>query len=169
MMKNYEFLCIISGEETTNEVTNIIETLQSLLTETGAENVTNHLLGKRRLAYKLNGNVRYGTYILFTFVGNPENMSVFQEKMRYVKGVLRNVLRATTTRVNLLPKFNDEVVEDVVNIPEQREKTDVEILMRTTGMEEPPAIETKKVVMSQDELDKRIDALLSEEVNVDKI
>ncbi len=169
MQRPYEFLCIVSGAYSDTEVTNFVSTIRAMLQEIGAQDIEAHTLGRRRLAYSLSPHINYGTYVLFTCMGVPEKMLVFQEKIRYVKGVVRNVLRVVTTRVRApLPTFTGDVIQDRV-AGKVDDATHVEIEMRTASEEPTSVTATKKTTLSQEELDKRIDKLLSEEMNVDKI
>lgn len=152
MQKLYEFLFVVSGEMTDSQVKVVTTEVERLFTSVEATEVQSHVLGKRRLAYKMERTMRFGTFVMVTAKADTSAMVTFQEKARYLKGVVRSsltIVKATTP----VPTFNDrEEVRDAAPVAH-----------------EVPAETVKAVNLSQDELDRKIDALLTEEVKPETV
>lgn len=152
MQKLYEFLFIVSGEMTDTQVKAVATDVERMFTNINATEVQSHVLGKRRLAYKMERTMRFGTFVMVTAKAEPEAIAIFKEKVRYVKGIVRSsltVVKATTP----VPTFNDrEEVRETAETPS-----------------EVPAVAEKAVSASKNELDRKIDALLTEEVKPETV
>ncbi len=176
MVRKYEFLFIVSGDESETRVKEIIGTIESAFADISATETKSHVLGKRKLSYALKGNVRYGTYVLTETMVDPIAVSSFHEKVRYVKGIVRSVLRAAgvakletltasfneTEREPSRPVFVEEVRAEVSDVP-------TEISMHSASAPIEKVAISAQPKLSQEELDRRIDALLEKEMDTDKL
>lgn len=176
MVSKYEFLFIVSGDESETRVKEIIGIVEQSFADMKATDIVSHILGKRKLSYALKGNVRYGTYVLTETIVDPHLVAQFHEKIRYVKGIVRSVLRvagvakletfAATFNETERPVSRPALVEDV-----RVEISDVpnEISMHTASAPVEKVVIAAQPKLSQEELDRRIDALLEKEMDTDKL
>lgn len=153
MQKWYEFLFVVSGEMTETQAKTIAAEVEKILGTLKATNIETHILGKRRLAYKIERVVRYGTFVLIRAQAGSDAMATFKEKVRFVKGIIRSSLTVGSA-VATLPTYVDKTEEMTMPV-EMKEKEEVVVSQSTK----------KAVAISQDELDKKIDALLTEDTS----
>ncbi len=180
-MNTYEFFGVITPEYTETEVNTLVSTIKQALIDAGASDIAVSNMGKQRLAYVFPKKQHHGTYVLLTFVILPENVQMFKDKVRFVKGIVRSVIRVykkdekkssvarDTMFVSSRKKEPVLVVASSVSepfVPEVaiRTASEEQIVVRPVGQSSP-----SKVVLSQEELDKRIDALLNAEITPDSI
>jgi len=152
MQKWYEFLFVVSGEMTETQAKSIAAEVEKILGTLKATNIETHILGKRRLAYKIERVVRYGTFVLIRAQAGSDAMANFKEKVRFVKGIIRSSLTVGSA-VPTLPTYVDKTEEVAVSTMEAKEEV---VVSQSTK---------KAAAISQDELDKKIDALLTEETS----
>ena len=154
MQKWYEFLFVVSGEMTETQAKTIAAEVEKVLGTLKATNIETHILGKRRLAYKIERVVRYGTYVLIRAQAGTDAMATFKEKVRFVKGIIRSSLTVGAA-VATLPTYIDKTEEMAMPV-EVKEKSE-QVVSQSTK---------KAAAITQDELDKKIDALLTEDTSV---
>lgn len=154
MQKWYEFLFVVSGEMTETQAKTIAAEVEKILGTLKATSIETHILGKRRLAYKIERVVRYGTFVLIRAQAGSDAMATFKEKVRFVKGIIRSSLTVGSA-VATLPTYVDKTEEMTMPVVEVKEKEEVVVSQSTK----------KAAAISQDELDKKIDALLTEDTS----
>lgn len=161
---------VVPGDEVEDRVGEVTSTIETTLKSVGATDVNHKNLGKQRLAYPFQGRIRYGTFVLMDFGLDPDQVGAFKEKIRFVKGIARGVIRHKSAEA-------PEVAEQSVDLEE--EKTDrssqlePEVAIRTAVKEEKSeelvGKKEEKPTLSQEELDKRIDELLAEEIDPENL
>lgn len=173
-MRDYEFFCVLSQDFTEEESQQLLGTVKEALVSVGADGVEDQSLGKQRLAYQFPGRQAYGTFGLINFVAEPDSINAFKEKIRFEEGISRYVVRLRTVQTEKSAQKEEVAVKFSTKVEkEEKKKAEVsddvvspEVEIRTGGTEsEVPVAETKKEAptLSQEELDKRIDALLSDD------
>jgi small subunit ribosomal protein S6 len=70
-VRKYECMYILHPELQEEEINQVVERLQNLITEQGGVVDNVELMGKKRLAYEVK-KVREGYYVLVNYHGNPE-------------------------------------------------------------------------------------------------
>lgn len=180
-MKEYEYFCVVSQNLTEDETTALLGTIKQALVDVGAEKVSDQNMGKQRLAYPFPGKQAHGTFALIEFDIEPEKVAAFKEKIRFVKGIARSVVRVRAPkqveRKREVPTAATTFVATdkapVVEKAPERKVLEPEIAIRTATTEQkaPVVAEVKeeKKQLSQEELDKRIDELLNEEVTPENL
>ena len=156
MQKWYEFLFVVSGEMTETQAKTIAAEVEKILGTLKATNIETHILGKRRLAYKIERVVRYGTFVLIRAQAGSDAMATFKEKVRFVKGIIRSSLTVGSA-VATLPTYVDKTEEMTMPVADEKEKEEEEVSQSTK----------KAAPISQEELDKKIDAFLTEDTSAD--
>ncbi len=155
-MEKYELLYVIPAKYTDAEIASLMEKVKGMVATAGGNVTEMHNLGKRKLAYPIN-HVRNGSYILNYFEAEPTALAKLNDTLRLSVDVVRHL-------VVLRDKY-------LVNIPSL-----VEVEARSEEDERPrmmaaaaPIPKTQAPVipkdpMSMEELDKKLDAILTEEV-----
>lgn len=84
-------LCVLPGTLAEDEVSPIIQSVQTILTEAGVGNIKVQDNGKNRLAYPIK-HIRYGYQFIFHFEAEPENIPEAQQKLGLSRDLLRNLI-----------------------------------------------------------------------------
>ncbi len=177
-MKQYEYFCVISQNVTEDEVKDLLGVIKQALLDVGAKNVADQNMGKQRLAYPFPGKQAHGTFALIEFDIEPEKVVEFKEKIRFVKGISRSVVRVRAQQQEKREEkstgttFASAEAGPVVKKVAAKKVLEPEIAIRTASAEKAPVAapaKEEKKQLSQEELDKRIDALLNEEVTPENL
>lgn len=155
-MEKYELLYIIPAKFTDAEIVSLVEKLKGIVTGAGATVTETHDLGKRKLAYPIN-HVRNGNYVLHYIEAMPDAMAKLNETLRLSVDILRHIIVSRDPHLKTIPSL--------IEI-EPRNSEDDAPAPRSTR---PPLVQVKapgvpKDAMTMAELDKKLDAILTEEV-----
>lgn len=178
----YELMYIIPTTFTDEEAGTIETRLNGLLTKLGANVEATRRLGKLRFAYPINKQ-RHGYYVLVTFVAEPSALGKIEENLRIQNDILRHMTiklddageqkfdLVQFTEVNVDAKDDRarrrsaESKEGATSSEEKKEEMKSAVAAIEEGEKD---AETKEDVagssMSTDELEKKIESALSEEV-----
>lgn len=89
-MKKYEIMYIIRPDIEEEAQTALIERLNNVLTDNGAEIEKVDEQGKRRFAYTIN-DYRDGYYVLINFTGDQNSIDEFDRQAKFSGDVLRHI------------------------------------------------------------------------------
>lgn len=89
-MKKYEIMYIIRPDIEEEAQTALIERLNNVLTDNGAEIEKVDEQGKRRFAYTIN-DYRDGYYVLINFTGDQNAIDEFDRQAKFSGDVLRHI------------------------------------------------------------------------------
>lgn len=177
----YELLYIIPATFTDDEIGGVESNMKSLLEKYGAASIETKRLGKFRLAYPIK-KVRYGHYILINFTAEPAGIIKLDEALRINKEVLRHlILRAEEAGGGKfdLVQFQEVDVESAAGrlarakeaeVVKEKVKTTAEIKSGVAVLETSPDEKAKDEVsltrvLSDEELDRRLEAALQDNPN----
>ena len=155
-MKKYELMYIIPSQYTEGEMDEIVKKVAGILESAGAKISDTHNLGKRRLAYAI-GNQRNGTYILVILEAEPDAIIKVNQVLRLTNEVLRHMIVEWDPHQKPVMMFTDT---EERRTEEQREH----YAAATAPIQMKPADSSKAPGVDIDELDKRLDEILTEEV-----
>ena len=93
--RTYEVIFIIDPDVAENEVMQLSEGVQKIITSQGGSITKTEMMGKRQLAYEINHR-REGTYILLEIEGSGAEIAELERRMR----VNDQILRYMTIRVD---------------------------------------------------------------------
>ena len=88
-MQQYELMYVISGDRSETNVPTMKESVNRLLTDTGASITREEDLGKRRLAYPIRGE-QFGYYTVVEFDGDQTQLTLFRSRLHIADGILRH-------------------------------------------------------------------------------
>lgn len=145
-MKQYELLYALPGELTDAELKGVRSRIDGLISGAGAAIKLNEHAGKVKLAYPI-GAHRYGHYVLVRFSAEPAQIAKLDADLRLDNEVIRHMI------VNA-----DEVMLTTVNLfvrPEEDRAPEA----AAPVMAAPAPASTP---LSQEDIDKKIDELLTE-------
>jgi len=93
--RTYEVIFIIDPDIADNEVMQLSEGIQKIITSQGGSITKTEMMGKRQLAYEIN-HKRNGTYVLLEVEGSGAEIAEVERRMR----VNDQILRYMTIRVD---------------------------------------------------------------------
>lgn len=149
--QKYELLYIIPSKYTEDEVKSIMDKVKGDIESASGKVEEMHNLGKRRLAYPVK-HVRFGNYVLVWFEAETEKLAKLNETMRLDVQILRHLITMRNLLIKGLPNFEEE---------EKREERE-ERPAKSAG--HPQSRPRKEAPVNIEELDKKLDKILNEEV-----
>ncbi len=172
MPTRYELLYIIPASLTDEEVGGVETKVSGLISKVGASVESTKRLGKFRLTYPIKKQ-RHGHYVLVMLLAEPAMVAKLDEQLRLQTDVLRHlVLRADEAGSDQkfeLVQFTEVNVE--ADRPRRREKSaedkDVkedDIKSGVAALENKSDEEASKETISSEDLEKKIESALSEDV-----
>src|SRR5699024_10830777 len=90
-MRKYEIMYIIRPDIEEEVQTSLIERLNQILTDNGAEFDYVEETGRRRCAYEMN-NYRDGFYIVITFSGDANAVDEFDRQAKFSDDIVRHIV-----------------------------------------------------------------------------
>ena len=155
-MNQYELLYIIPAKHTEKEIAGLIEKINGLLTDAGAVVSATHDLGKRKLAYAID-HVRFGHYVLVHYDAEGAVTQKLNQMLRLSTDILRHLTVVRDPHIKGIPSFTED------EAPKMREEAPVrakERRIEAKGDE----LKEKAENMTMEELDKKLDTILTEDV-----
>ena len=102
--RTYEVIFIIDPDIAENEVMQLSEGVQKIITSQGGSITKTEMMGKRQLAYEIN-HKRNGTYVLLEVEGSGAEIAEVERRMR----VNDQILRYMTIRVDEMRRRADKL------------------------------------------------------------
>lgn len=90
-MRDYEIMYIIRPDIEEEEQTALMERMNKVLTDNGAEIKEVEEMGKRRFAYTID-NYRDGYYVLINFKSDQEAINEFDRQANYSEDIVRHLI-----------------------------------------------------------------------------
>ena len=150
--KQYEILYIIPAKYTEAEVKSLMDKIKGIIEVGNAKVLEMHNLGKRRLAYPI-GQVRFGNYVLAWFDAETTAIAKIDELLRLNIDITRHLITLRDKNIKTIPSFAEE---------EPKHRDEREERPRFAAPTQAPIIPSAPV--NPEELDKKLDAILNEEV-----
>ncbi|OGL95924.1 30S ribosomal protein S6 [Candidatus Uhrbacteria bacterium RIFOXYB12_FULL_58_10] len=169
-MQKYELLYIVPTQFADTEIDGLREKTAAIIEQTGAKVTRNESLGKIKLAYPIK-HQRHGTYVLIHFEGEPSVVATIDRALRLSDEVLRHMI------VDLAPGSEKKVFEIQSYVAPLSEEAR-EMRRTTTSDAAAPRkapvapsiteaafpVKAGEASMSMEELDKKLDEILDEDV-----
>ncbi len=102
--RTYEVIFIVNPDAADDEVMQLSEGVQKIITGQGGSITKTEMMGKRQLAYEIN-HKRNGTYVLLEVEGSGAEIAEVERRMR----VNDQVLRYMTIRVDEMRRRADKL------------------------------------------------------------
>lgn len=156
-MQKYELLYIVPAKYTEEELKGFSEKVGSIVSQTGAKILETTVLGKRKLAYPIK-HLKYGHYVLVDLEAEKDVIENLNRALRLTTELLRHLVIVKDPSLTDIPDFADsgEIVK--------AEREDSERRERRRPIRKPAPIPAKKKDVNMDDLDKKLDEILTEEV-----
>ncbi|MDD5252173.1 MAG: 30S ribosomal protein S6 [Patescibacteria group bacterium] len=151
-MQKYELLFILPAKYTDAELVEMSNKVKGICENTGVKVTETHHLGRRRLAYPIK-NVRNGNYILFYFESDAAAAAKLNDVLRLTTDILRHLV---TTR--------DPHLTKIPSLVEEEPRRDRDRDERPARFERPAPPPPPKEKVNIEELDKKLDQILTEEI-----
>ncbi|MFA4831594.1 MAG: 30S ribosomal protein S6 [Patescibacteria group bacterium] len=167
-MLYYEFLFILPGTLSEDEVKSSVDKVKTILINSGVEDVEIEDLGKNRLAYPIK-HIRYGYFQICRFQTDAEKIVEVQNKLRLTDEILRFLLQKYD------PKKQKKIRIDYINdemsggTRAQREikreviPLEAALMAKNIKMAKPETKETEKV--SLEDIDRQLDEILGNDIS----
>lgn len=153
-MRKYEIIYIVPSKYTDAELDGVVGKVNGILKESGAELSDTYQLGKRRLAYPID-HQRNGSYMLTHFEAEPKSLLKMDQTLRLTDEVLRHMIVERDPLLTQMPSFNET---------DERRGEESRAHERRTAPAAPKSAPTKPKDVNMEELDKKLDEILTEEV-----
>ena len=102
--RTYEVIFIVDPDAADDEVMQLSEGVQKIITSQGGSITKTEMMGKRQLAYEIN-HKRNGTYVLLEVEGSGAEIAEVERRMR----VNDQILRYMTIRVDEMRRRADKL------------------------------------------------------------
>ena len=167
-MEKYELLYILPAQHTEVELKALSEKIRGIVSDHGGEVTEDHYMGRRKLAYPIN-HVRQGQYYLAIFNADKAIIQKLNSTLRLTSELLRHLIIRRDPSIVGVPKLREE--EQIV-----RKDRDGQPERRPGGQEDRPhsdrpseparqqPAEAKTEGVAIEELDKRLDRILKEDI-----
>lgn len=168
-MPRYELCYILAAQVSDDQVPEVVTQIQKFITDFGGTNVQEELLGKKKLAYPIK-KTRNGFYVVVEFTMDSRKVNELEAKIRTQTGT---IIRHLVINIDehLRRSAIDKVVQSTLsknpeNDEEQETVKKATVQKPALKIETAPANNTKavSVELSSEELDKEIEAALSEDI-----
>lgn len=159
--QHYELALIISGAITEEKHPQIIESVQNLLNEFGAQNIASAFAGRKKLAYAIK-NIRHGFYFTFEFDISPARLKNLAVQFKLKTDILRYLI------VKKMVKNDAQILKETklkagrIKAKIKKENEEAEERRPIKNFSASPAQATVK--MSLEDLDKKLDEILEEKI-----
>ncbi len=155
-MEKYELLYIVPAKYTDAEISSLMEKVKGMVATAGGNVTEMHNLGKRKLAYSI-GQTRNGNYILKYFEAEPSALAKLNDTLRLSTDLVRHLIVLRDKYLVKIPSLVEEVgrSEDDER-PRVMASAPVAPKVQAAVIPQDP--------MSMEELDKKLDEILTEEV-----
>ncbi len=154
-MEKYELLYLLPAKYTEEELKQMSEKINGIVTSAGGAVSETHQLGRRKLAYPI-GNVRVGNYILSFFDAEQAAVAKLNEMLRLSADVLRFFVVQRDPAVSKIPAFVEEEPRRV------RAEEQPSFRPPQPPMQQQPLPPKEKINMA--DLDKKLDEILTEDI-----
>lgn len=159
-MMKYELMYIIPATKTEEEVGKVKDEVTALIAKHSTECTRNESLGKRKLAYPIEG-IRYGYYVLACFEAETSAVAPIDEELRHNAQVMRHMivkaLAGAEKAVVALPEFE---VPEMGRRRKSEAKGDAPARTTKTAEEVEQVVAAAEEGVTKEALDKKIDAIL---------
>ncbi len=153
-MEKYELLYLLPAKYTEDELKQMSEKINGIVTAAGGAVSETHQLGRRKLAYPI-GNVRVGNYVLSFFDAEQAVVAKLNEMLRLSADVLRFFIVQKEPAISKIPAFVEEEPRRV-RAEEQPARPPA------PPMQQQPLPPKEKINMA--DLDKKLDEILTEDI-----
>lgn len=155
-MEKYELLYILPAKHTEAEMEAITGKIKDTIVSTGAGAVEQHHLGRRKLAYPIK-HVRNGNYFLARFEAETPVIAKLNETFRLSGDILRHLIVHHDPRLTKIPSFVEEEAP-------RREREEERRPEKPAAPIQQAPLQPAKDKMSMEELDKKLDEMLTDDV-----
>lgn len=156
MSKYYEFLGIIPGTFAENEVPAVIKKITDFFVSQNGEITYQDNFGRKKMAYPIK-HLRHGYYFLLELILPPDKLKSIEEKLKIDENLLRFIIIKTK------PKTREEREKEKNRMQASPEKNKKDRDNKDEVNKNIVSSDKSLNKISLDELDKKLDEILSDE------
>ena len=160
-MPQYELMYLLGSHVADDEVPKISQSILKFAEDFGATEIKESQLGKKKLAYPI-GKTRNGHYVVVNFAMDAKNINTFDAKIRTQDQKLIRYLIVNLDE-HLARMAKDKITQSKI----VRKGPPAEVSVPTPKIQASPSAKKEAPVLveiNQEELDKKIEAALSEDL-----
>jgi small subunit ribosomal protein S6 len=176
-MEKYELLYVLPAKFTEEELSGLAEKVKGIVESHGGTNAEETYMGKRKLAYPIQHH-RYGHYYLIIFEAEKAAIAKLNGTLRLTTDLLRHLIVVRDPYIQGVPKLAEEMVivrrderKDRDRGPRRRGPAPSQAPLQSASQPEAAEGEAtegeaKKAAdkVSMDDLDKKLDKILTDDV-----
>jgi small subunit ribosomal protein S6 len=166
-MPQYELMYLLGSQVADTDVPAITQQIQKFVSDFGGKNIVETQLGKKKLAYPI-GKTRNGHYVVVNFAMETKSINEFDAKIRTQDNtIIRYLMINTDEHLKRLEK--DKVQQAKLSHRDQTEEAAAAPSPAAPTHKTQESAKAEKspeplVEINQEELDKKIEAALSEDI-----
>lgn len=157
-------LYLVPSKFAQNELEQIIEKINKIVKDHGGEITNNSVFAKQKLAYPIKG-VHQGVYLLVEFDAETQSVKKIDGILRLTNEVLRHMI---VSKKKMTPEEIAEEKERQAKIAEKETKKKEEEIKKQVEEikeeKETPKEASKKEKVSLEDLDKKLDEILKDDI-----
>lgn len=170
-MKTYELLYIVPAQYTDAEIEGIRKNVVGFIEKIDGKITRHDNLGKIKLAYPIN-KVRHGTYILIHFDLESHDFTALDSELRMSHEILRHQIIVAPKNVadrkfeisSYVPPLSDETPRRESTAPAHTSAPAYIASAKPKSLAPPPPMVKEESNLSVEELDKKLDELLEDDI-----
>ncbi len=164
-MPKYELMYILAASVSDDQVPQTTEQIKQYVSDFGGTEVVETQLGKKKLAYPVK-KTRNGHYVVINFDMESKNVATLDAKIRAQDSIIiRYIIVNLDEHLSRLDKDKEAQAKMPKRIPQDGDVTTTETSTAPEAPAEQPVKEAKPVVeLNEEELDKKIEDALNEDI-----
>jgi len=170
MIQHYELCYIVPIKYLEDELQKAKETINGLVRKYNGIATSENDLGKQRLAYPIK-QVHQGTYVVVEFDMDGENRNKLDAELKIMPEVLRHLIVKKRIKSDAEKQREEKIQAGLRHVKEQEltkaeeaRKTGVKKMEETATADEVKIAKKEQKKVTLEELDKKLDELLTDEI-----
>ncbi|MEK7570440.1 MAG: 30S ribosomal protein S6 [Patescibacteria group bacterium] len=162
--QHYDMLALVGGEHSPEAAAEILESVRSLVTQTGGEVLQASVIGKKKLAYAIQKQ-KFGTYLGLDFNLDGAKVAALDRELRLRNDVLRFL--SVKTKLKTAKELEEEArIQEKIQARKSREETSARQEREAAERAEAATAPERKAEapLSLEDIDKKIDEILDEDI-----
>ena len=157
-MQKYELLYIVPAKYTEDELKKLTGKVGEIVAKTGGAVTETIVLGKRKLAYPIQ-HVRYGYYVLVHLDAEKDVVEKLNRTLRLTTELRRHLIIVKDPHLTKIPEFADsgDIIRAERDARGSRDR-------KRVPARRPMAAPVAQKDVNMEDLDKKLDEILTEEV-----
>lgn len=162
--QHYDILALVGAEHSPETASAILESVRTLITQTGGEVLNASVIGKKKLAYPIQKQ-KFGTYVELDFNLDGAKIAALERDLRLRSDILRFL--NVKTKLKTAKELEEEArIQEKIQARKSREEAAGRQEREAVERAEAAAAPTRKAEapLTLEDIDKKIDEILDEDI-----